>query len=82
MWLILGVVAFVVLMIIIISVTTGKKSEDDPDNQPPWWAENTFSFWLTIFILDSWQKTTHFMLTQLPLLRIILFQKSQFEKYI
>merc|ERR1712019_219243 len=34
MWLILGVVAFVVLMIIIISVTTGKKSEDDPDDDP------------------------------------------------
>ena len=31
MWLILGVVAFVVLIIIIISVTTGKKSDDTPD---------------------------------------------------
>ena len=34
MWLILGVVAFVVLMIIIISVTTGKKS-DDPNADDP-----------------------------------------------
>ena len=32
MWLILGVVAFVVLIIIIISVTTGKKSDDTPDD--------------------------------------------------
>ena len=32
MWLILGVVAFVVLIIIIISVTTGKKSDETPDD--------------------------------------------------
>ena len=40
MWLILGVVAFVVLIIIIISVTTGKKSDDTPDDSGKFYRYN------------------------------------------
>ena len=40
MWLILGVVAFVVLIIIIISVTTGKKSDDTPDDSGKFYHYN------------------------------------------